>query len=171
VPAAPRPSTAVATTRRTAVGAALAGLLAVSACDAGRDVDSGGPGVSQSEDPDAALVRHVVGEISTLVALVSAVEARYPRLRGRVRPFRDLHEAHLRALDATASEVDGQPRLTGADQALRVVRSREEQGRRRLVEAAVSARSGALASTLASMSAGVAQRLALESGDAGGERG
>lgn len=152
----------MATTRRTAVGAALAGLAAVSGCDAGRHDTGGTPGVSASADPDAALVDDVVGELTDLAGLVASVASAYPRLAPVLKPFRELHAAHLEVLggDAPAASADAGS-LPGAARALEEVRLREQRSQRRLVDASVAARSGDLARVLACMSAGAAQRLAL----------
>jgi hypothetical protein len=152
----------VATTRRTAVGAALAGLAAVSGCDAGRHGTSGSPGVSATADPDSALVDDVVGELTDLAGLVASVATAYPRLAPALKPFRELHAAHLEILGAEASTASADAgSLPGPSPALQEVRLREQRSQRRLVDASVAARSGDLARVLACMSAGAAQRLAL----------
>ena len=152
----------MATTRRTAVGAALAGLAAVSGCDAGRHGTSGSPGVSATADPDSALVDDVVGELTDLAGLVASVATAYPRLAPALKPFRQLHAAHLEVLggDAPTASADAGS-LPRPSRALQEVRLREQRSQRRLVDASVAARSGDLARVLACMSAGAAQRLAL----------
>ena len=154
----------MATTRRTAVGAALAGLAAVSGCDAGRHGTSGSPGVSATADPDAGLVDDVVAELTDLAGLVASVATAYPRLAPALKPFRELHAAHLEVLggDAPTPSAGTAPgSLPGPARALQEVRLREQRSQRRLVDASVAARSGDLARVLACMSAGAAQRLAL----------
>ena len=165
----------MATTRRTAVGAALAGLAAVSGCDAGRHDTAGSPGVSATADPDAALVDDVVGDLTDLAALVATVAAAYPRLEPVLKPFRELHAAHLEVLggDAPTPGAGSSPGgLPAPARALQEVRLREQRSQRRLVDASVAARSGDLARVLACMSAGAAQRLALmPRGSTGGQAG
>lgn len=150
-----------AATRRTTVGAALAGLVVASGCDASRDGNDDGPGVSTAEDPDAALVDRVVAELTDLAGLTASVVAAYPRLRPTVRPFGDLHAAHLGALGA-GSPDGGTDRgsFAGPADALKEFRVREQRAQRRLVEASLAARSGSLARLLACMSAGASQQLA-----------
>ena len=160
MPARPHPLPSTATTRRTAVGVALAGLAALSACDASRDEPSAASGVSASADPDADLVSGLSDEMTTLLGLAASIEATYPRLGPSVRPWRELHEAHLKVLgdDSTPAPAHRR-RFAGPDAALRELRQREQRFQARLVDASVSAQSGPLARVLACMSAGVAQRL------------
>ena len=151
-----------ATTRRTAVGAALAGLAAVSGCDAGRGDGETGSGVSTAADPDSALVDRVVSEVTDLAGLVASVAGSYPRLARTVRPFRELHATHLEVLGAERSGGSaGHHSFDGAAAALRELRLREQRSQQRLVAASMAARSGDLARVLACMSAGTAQQLAL----------
>lgn len=160
MPVRPHPLPPAATTRRTAVGAALAGLAALSACDATRDEPSTRPGVSASADPDAALVSGLTEEMNVLLGMATSVEATYPRLGPAVRPWRELHMAHLEVLgEDTAPPKARRRRFAGPDAALRDLRVHEQRFQRRLVDASVSAQSGALARVLACMSAGAAQRL------------
>ena len=159
-----------AATRRTTVGAALAGLVVASGCDASRDGSDEGPGVSAQEDPDAALVDHVVAELTELAGLTAAVVAAYPRLAPTVRPFGDLHAAHLEVLDAEPPRAaTDRGSFAGPEAALKEVRVREQRSQRRLVDASLAARSGSLARVLACMSAGAAQRLARLSPPPAGE--
>lgn len=157
----------MATTRRTAVGAALVGLAAVSGCDTGRHDAGGTPGVSAAADPDAALVDDVVGGLTDLAGMVASVATAFPRLEPALKPFRELHAAHLRILGADAPTPSaGSSNLPDSARALQEVRQREQRSQRRLVDASVAARSGDLARVLACMSAGAAQRLALMPRDA-----
>ena len=101
-----------------------------------------------------------------VAAVVEGALAGYPAQRARQRALRRLHRAHLEALDATLADA---PQRDGVDiavpttpaEALRLVRRQETGLQRFLTDAAVSAESGALAGLLASMSAGVAQQLAV----------
>ena len=170
---------AAATTRRAALGGALAALAAVSACDLAQPVDQpvGRPGDASGdaalapsgtvtgeastppEDPDAALVDEVLAGLGELAALVAA-GARFAPLRAPMRALAALHAAHLEALDG--EPVAGRSpgiRFAGPAEALRRVRAAEQQAQRRLADWSVAAESGALARLLASMSAAVAQHL------------
>jgi hypothetical protein len=164
-------------TRRAALGGALASLAVVSACDVTQPMDhsggasgpgpagasgtrSGTPAPSPTEDPDAALVERVLVELGEVSALVSAA-ARLAPLRASMRTLGELHAAHRDALDGGPVTGRSPAAFTGAAEALRRVRAREQQTQRRLAGWAVAAESGALARLLASMSAGVAQQLAV----------
>lgn len=157
----PRPA---ATTRRAALGAALAGVVTLTACDAGRDDAGDDPGVSATPDPDTVVVADVVRELTALVSLAGSVAAAHAGLRSRADAFRDLHVAHLEALGEDVPPRGARDRVGDAAAARKTLLAREQRGQQRLVEASVSARSGTLARLLACMSAGTAQRLALESG-------
>jgi hypothetical protein len=168
-------------TRRAALGGVLATLAVVSACDVAQPTDpsgdaSGGasgtgptgasatgsetPAPTPTEDPDAALVDRVLVELDEVSALVTAA-ARFPRLRASMRTLGELHAAHRDALDGEPVTGRSPVAFAGAAEALRRVRAREQQTQRRLAGWAVAAESGALARLLASMSAGVAQQLAV----------
>lgn len=154
MPALPR----LRTTRRTALGGALAGLAAVAGCEEQRpDADPPPPAPT---DPDTALVVAVTAELDELVALVALAAERRPLLAAGLAPFAALHEAHRgvlpdREAEPPRSRVVGSPREV-AGQVLR----REALARNRLGDWSVAAESGALARLLASMSAGVAAHLA-----------
>lgn len=167
-----RPPVLPALTRRAAVAGAVAALTGVAGCDPDRGGGTDVPGVSAGAlpgavpgaDADGALVERVTGQVTELLGLVTAVEARFPSLAPRVRPLRSLHTAHLRALDvstpAPSAAPDAVAGLHSPGAALRLVTARERLGRQRLGDAAVAAASGTLARLLASMAAGVAQQLA-----------
>jgi len=129
--------------------------------------------VSATADPDSALVDDVVGELTDLAGLVASVATAYPRLAPALKPFRELHAAHLEILGGEASTASADAgSLPGPSRALQEVRLREQRSQRRLVDASVAARSGDLARVLACMSAGAAQRLALmPRGSAEGQAG
>jgi len=115
-----------------------------------------------ADDPDARLVRGVVDDLTAALALVGGVARAGRPLAREVAPWRELHAAHLEALDAPGR---ARPlRVRGGTSALRTrVRRRESTLQTRLADAAVSARSGPLAALLATMSAAVAQQLAADS--------
>ena len=145
------------TSRRTALGGALAGLVAVTGCDddprwgtAPRGEPSAPPA-----DADAELVDRVGAHIATAWAAVSSARRQSPELRRSLRPLQRLHEAHLAVLDA------GKDLESRSQQVVREVRAAETTLQRQLTDAAVRAESGALAKVLASMAAAVAQQLAV----------
>jgi hypothetical protein len=148
-----------AVSRRTALGAALGGVVALSGCDLElADLDprseptpAGAPTASAPPaDADTTLVADVVAEIGAALALADAVRRPY---RKAYRPLARLHRAHLDLLD-------GEPPEPGAPTTAAAARAREEQLQVSLAEAAGRAGSGELARVLASMSAAVAQQLA-----------
>ncbi len=158
--------------RRALVGALVLGVTAAG-CDLDPPADpeadpspSRGSDRPEPADPDEQLVRRVSDDLAATLALVAGV-ARAGRPAARqVTTWRRLHAAHLQALEADRRVRP--TRVRGPVPALLARVRREEAAlQRRLAEAAVSAQSGALASLLATMSAGVAQRLAA---DAGGGR-
>ncbi len=124
-------------------------------------------GTEPNKDPDSVLVRRVVDDLTAALALVGGIARRGRPLADAVAPWRELHTAHLEALEAT--DHARPQRVRGPLPTLRDRLRREETGlQRHLAEAAVSARSGALAALLATMSAAVAQQLAADA--AGGSR-
>ena len=160
-------TTAVAT-RRTTIGALLLGLGAVAGCDLDPSPGDAGRSRPGTLDPDATLVRDVLAEIAAMAGLVSSVGAAHPPLGEPMAALGRLHAAHAAALGAQPSTGPSTARATtpgatlaNARAALREVRRREQHLEDRLVASSVAARSGALARLLASMSAGVAQHLAV----------
>ncbi|HYH35352.1 MAG TPA: cell division protein FtsK, partial [Nocardioides sp.] len=92
--------------------------------------------------------------------LVTAAARAHRSLRAALLPWQRMHAAHLAALEATPADGAG-VRARGAASALSARVRREETGlQRRLTDAAAAARSGPVASLLATMSAAVAQQLA-----------
>ena len=158
-----------ALTRRRVLGGAVAGL-SMSGCDvAGPDPGPDRPtgptadAAPTPDDPDAALVEEVRADLRESLALVVAAVASRPGLEPELRGFRRLHRRHLDALPGE-DESSSDPRVAGDAAAVRArVRSREERLRARLADAAVASESGPLASLFASMSAAVAQQLAVPS--------
>jgi hypothetical protein len=170
----------VLTTRRTTLGGALLGLTSAgcsldrpqdpagraagtptgsASAQAGRDGETG-------QDPDAALVDDVLAELRSLGDLTVAVARRFPRLRPEAAALTDLHRAHREALGDEVAAGTGGPgprslRRLDAGAARRLLRASEVRAQRRLVDAALAAESGALARLLASMSAGIAQQVAV----------
>ena len=161
-----RPATRA--TRRGVLGGLALGLTAAG-CEVGAPREEPDPPATGSEaaeappaDPDAQLVRRVVDDMAGALALVAgASRARRP-LASDLAPWRDLHAAHLEALDAT--DRVRPVRVGGPVAALRArVRRQETTLQRHLADAAVAAESGPLASLLGTMSAAVAQQLTADS--------
>lgn len=162
-----------ATTRRTALGVALGGLVTVTGCDAVSDLSpgdgaaspgsSGSPGSSTlpAADADTGLVERVVRDLEETVAAVPQGRG----LRTTVADLREMHAAHRLALtgeEGFSFATSGTP--VPRPEALRRITRLERAHQGRLESAALEARSGSLAVVLAQMSAAVAQRLALLSG-------
>ena len=150
------------TTRRGAVAGLLAGIGATG-CDADARREGSPARAPTSEqpaaDPDSALVDAVVAEVAEVAGVVAGAARARRALSDELATWRRLHLAHLAALEA---EADERPtRVRGSAAELRsLVRRREAALQRWLADGAVAARSGPLASLLATMSAAVAQQLA-----------
>lgn len=151
------------TTRRTALGGALAGMLALSACDlesldprsAPEDED---PGSAPAVDADSALVDAVLVGLAGTIGELAKLRRSSPAARKVLSSFIELHRAHADVLGTLPDTSGRLPETAGAD-VMTQLRSIETRAQRDLTEAAVRAESGALARLLASMSAGVAQYL------------
>ncbi len=163
-------------TRRTALG--VAGLASVgvtaAACDDPAATPSGQATVRSTEiTPDVALAVELVAGMQRSVALTTDVVRRYPLLRPALRPLLETQRAHLALLrDAVPSRAMPSPSAasvpTTTDRTAaraRVVRSTKAR-RDALNAAALEAESGPFARVLASMGAGLSQRLAVIEGSA-----
>lgn len=157
--------------RRTAVGATLAGALAASGLVAGCSLDppsaDQGPGAPPEPEPDAdvLLVAAAITALDSTAATVSATAQRHPRLATGLRPLADVHATHRAVLDAAAEvepEAAGTPPVPGR-QAVAIDRVRRAETRLAgtLRESASAAQSGDLARALASMAASLTQHLAV----------
>jgi hypothetical protein len=113
-------------------------------------------------DPDEALVARTREDVAQTAALVAAAGQGRPALRRELAPYRRLHAAHLAALPGDVLEVAPVRVRGNAAAARRRVRRDEQALQGRLADAAVEADSGRLAALLASMSAAIGQRLAVE---------
>lgn len=155
----------LSTSRRTALGGALAGAWALTACDV-PDVlpggeEPGGPGQGDPDpDPDTALVEEVRERITATDAVLAELLRQHPGLRGELRPLRRMHAAHARAIEGFGDRAPAGLGSVPRGQALATARRTEKDLQRALVRSAVRAESGALARLLASMAASVAQHLA-----------
>jgi hypothetical protein len=164
------------TTRRRvlrAPAAAVAAGLVAAGCDLSGSSDPGAvttsptasgtpePTTTPPADPDEELVVWVRTEIAGAAALVSAAGTGRPALARELGPFARLHRRHLQALPGDDAETPPEQVRGDAGAARRQVRAREARLQAALADAAVEASSGPLAALLASMSAAIAQRLAV----------
>ena len=152
-------------TRRTAWSGALAGTALLAGCDltAEEDPAAGSTPATANDEPDADadLVAAAVEDVTTTMLLVVGTRDRHPRLRRDLGGLERMHDEHLAALGSTDQSAQDPSVPPDAGSALRQLRRRELAHQRQLVDHAVAARSGQLAGLLASMSAAVAQQLAL----------
>ncbi len=161
-------------TRRTALGAAgLASVgVAAAACDDPAAAPSGRATVHSTEiTPDVGLAVALVAGMQRSEALTTDVVRRFPLLRPALRPLLETQRAHLALLsDAvpagakpSSSVVVVPPTTDRVAARARVVRSTTAR-RDALNAAALDAESGPFARVLASMGAGLSQRLAVLEG-------
>lgn len=149
------------TSRRTALGGAVAGLLLATGCD--HDDDASGAAPIRTEPPvdaDAELVEQARTQVTSADTVLEELVRQHPKLRRELRPLRKLHEAHAEVLGGFVDRavIAGRFDLREA----RAYARRTETGlQRHLTNAAVGAESGALAKLLGSMAAGIAQHLAV----------
>lgn len=156
------------------VGVLAGGLLTGCELPALDPEDGSTPGLpgadpSDAADPDVRLLTEVRSDLRGTAALVGAVLEERPALRAQARPFDRLHTRHLAALEIDGADREAQTvpraRVRGTDAAaLDRLRAVEGRCQRTLANASVVARSGPLAALLASMSAAVAQQLAVTDG-------
>jgi hypothetical protein len=152
-------------TRRTTLGGALVGVAVLAGCDLG-DGGSGDPASAPTpsagtDDPDAELVEAVVDDVAAIGSLVKALRRRHASLRRPLGPLARVHDEHLEVLGSDQQARRTPPRTDSAAEALALLRTREVRHQRLLANRAVDAQSGRLARLLASMSAAVAQQVAL----------
>jgi hypothetical protein len=152
-------------TRRTALGGALAGVAVLAGCDLG-DLGSDDPASAPTpssgpDNPDAGLVEDVIDEVAATLLLVETLRRRHGALRRPLGGLARVHDAHLEVLGSSRRSDRRPPRTSDAGEALAMLRARELRHQRLLADRAVAAQSGRLARLLASMSAAVAQQLAV----------
>jgi hypothetical protein len=156
------PAPGLRTSRRTTLGGALAGVALLAGCDLGSDDPGSAPTpAADPDDPDTGLVAEVVDDLVATLGIVEAVRHRQRSLRRQLGELAQVHRAHLEALGSNERPDRPGPRTAGADAALALVRRREQRHQRLLADRAAQAQSGRLARLLASMSAAVAQQLAV----------
>jgi hypothetical protein len=141
-------------------------VVVLAGCDIGSEDPGSGPRPSADRNgPDAGLVAEVVDDLVATLALVEAVRRQSRSLRRQLGGLAQVHQAHLAALGSDEEAHPNRPRTADAEAALALVRRREQRHQRALVDRAVRAQSGRLARLLASMSAAVAQQLAVLPGN------
>lgn len=153
--------------RRTAVGWATLGTLALAGCDLDPPPPAPSPSggdTSPVPDDDTALLAQVLGTLDTTAAVVAAALARHESLATSLQPLAALHAAHREVLGAASPELDPSavPAPTAPARpaaATAVVRRAETAWVGELRRATVAARSGDFARALASMAASVTQHL------------
>jgi hypothetical protein len=157
------PARVLRTSRRTTLGGALAGVVLLAGCDLGSDDPGSAPATAADpDDPDTGLVADVVDDLVATLTLVEAARHRHGSLRRQLAELAKVHRAHLEALGSSERpDRPGPRRAADADAALALVQRREQRLRGLLADRAVEAQSGRLARLLASMSAAVAQQLAV----------
>lgn len=157
------PTPGVRLGRRRLIAAAPLPLL-LSSCKwnestSGASVDAGAP----ATDGDATLVEQAVAAISETHAAVSNGAGR----KAARTQLLALHQAHLEQLDASLPVPSTDLPAPAGSRGWVAVRRRERKLQETLVGLAGAAESGALARTLASMGAGIAQLLAAHTIGAG----
>lgn len=153
------PSALLPVTRRTATGAVAVGLLAVAGCDLGDLDPRSAPepaGDTPSAPPVDADTTLVAGVVTDLAVMLGETTGAAGGVRRRFRRLARLHQQHLEELEPGTTATPGDGPLSAT-----TLLRHEERLQRRLATAAVAAESGELARILASMSAAVAQQLAL----------
>lgn len=148
-------------TRRTTIVAASA--LALAGCRWGPEDEGAGGEPEPGPDADEALVERVIATIAAQLLLVLDVGEEHRGLAGVLGPLEVTHGAHLALLAPDDGPLTPTLRPVGlsAAQALASARQGEIALQRRLSEFAQDAVSGDLARALASMSASIAQHVAV----------
>ena len=155
------PPGVVTFTRRATVTALP--LVALAGCRWGPEDDES-PAVEQAQDADAALVKTAAEAITGLYLSVTETAEDHIGLASALAPLSVMHLAHMKLLDQTvdvASIDTGEPDQSDSRSALVALRREESRLQTQLADLATSAVSGTLARALASMSASIAQHLAV----------
>jgi hypothetical protein len=142
--------------------------VAASACDVDdlrppedRTPAPSGPSGSPAPGSDEELVERVASEIAATLGLVVVTRRQLPQLGQTTRSLARMHRTHLGVLDVEPPTETATSSPSAGEAALRQLRAAEQRLQQSLARASVAAGSGALARLLASMSAAVAQQLAL----------
>ena len=154
------PARPVTATRRTALVATI-GLtgLAVAGCTSDSPDDPADPVTTTAPpvDADQELVDEVVERLNSAMAIVAIAAEGSPQLAKELAGLRRMHSAHLDVLGSDGNWFAYQNESPTRGEVL----TAEARTQRFLATAAVRAESGTLATLLASMSASVAQHLAV----------
>jgi len=154
------PPGVVTFTRRTTVTALP--LVALAGCQWGPE-DEDSPAGEQAQDADAGLVKEATQAIANMAVTVTVVAEQHIGLAAALAPLSTMHAAHLELLSAGTDSVGASTSRLGESSraALAEVRGQESRLQTQLADLATSAVSGTLARALASMSASIAQHLAM----------
>ena len=155
------PRDAVTFTRRSTVAAVP--FVALAGCRWGPE-DERSPEVEQAQDADAGLVRTAAEAITRVSLDVTSAAEDHIGLASALAPLSAIHLAHLQLLDVTVevTSIDtGEPDQPNGPSALAAIRLDEARLQTQLADLASTAVSGTLARALASMSASIAQHLAV----------
>ena len=145
-------------TRRTALAAASALPLAGCRWGPADDVD----GASEvGTDADEALINEAAAAVAAQLALVQSVSDENLGLAGALAPILAAHVAHASLLAPTDPVETGAATPVGESARAALARVRRREMQAELAGFAAEAVSGTLARALASMSASVAQHLAV----------
>jgi hypothetical protein len=158
----------VSTTRRGALSGAL-GLVVLTACDVDdlrppedEAQPTPSPSTTSTPEPDAdtVIAEDAAHAIAAAALAVAAVRRDFPRQRARLQSLARMHRTHLAVLEPSDERSVPPPApAAGPVDAIARLRTVEAALQQTLANAAVEARSGALARLLASMSASVSQHL------------
>jgi len=147
--------------RRTALAGLGAGALFVlGGCRLGPDDEVDGA-TEQQRDADESLVDRARADVGAVRLLAERTGRRHVGLSPAMTPLVSLHDEHLRVLGGTAAVVTSPAVARRGPRALADVRTAEVRLQARLAAHAANATSGRLARALASMSAAVAQHVAV----------
>jgi hypothetical protein len=158
-----RPATAAVGRRAVVTGLAGATVLALAGCDSGTPGNDL-PGTAEAQqDADLQLVREALAVSLAAGAQLGLVAT--GALRPRLAPLIAMHQAHAQALADAVPSGSPSPSVAGTvvppAPGLARARQVEADAHDRLVALAQRAQSGQLARLLASMAAGISQRLAV----------
>jgi hypothetical protein len=158
-----------------ALGAAGVAGLVVSGCSSDNplsdDKDDTAPQRSTGLAPDVAVATTALAEIKILSSAVATTARRFPATRTQLNGLVQLHRVHEASLanavpkgaDTAGSSTAPAPYVVPRQReaALRSLRAREQRLHATLDGLALRAQSGEFARLLASMGAGIGQRLAV----------
>lgn len=167
-PAVPRVGRNRISRRAALTGLGASAVLVLGGCRLGPDDEVAGASKEQ-RDADEALVEAAVRDLQATRDLADRTMRRHVGLSPAMTPLVTMHDAHLGVLDATAVRPEPAPAVAvRSGPALARVRAAEVRLQAQLTAHAVAATSGALARALASMSAAVAQHVAVLPQQSGG---